>query len=59
MIKKINISLWTDSKIIFIVSSNWKTGDHKIWIEKQISWGGKNEIAKNQVFKIIISPIQE
>lgn len=55
--KKIDTSLWTDSKIIFSVPLNWSTGNHKIWIEKIINWDGKEELIKTQEFNIKVLQI--
>jgi len=57
--KKIDGVSWTDSKIIFPVPLHWKTGVHKIWIEKKIDWDGKIEIAKSQIFEIKVLPITD
>lgn len=57
--EKIDAVLWTDSKIIFRVPLHWKTGNHKIWIEKQIEWDGKKVTAKSKTFEIKILPITE
>lgn len=55
--KKIDATLWTDSKIIFPVPLDWKDGPHKIWIEKRIDWDEKKQTAKSQEFEIKILPI--
>ena len=38
---KINIDLWTDTKIIFTIPLNWKLGKINVWAEKTIEWDGK------------------
>jgi hypothetical protein len=57
--KKIDGVSWTDSKIIFPVPLHWKTGVHKIWIEKKIDWDGKIEIGKSQIFEIKVLPVTD
>lgn len=53
----INPVLWQDSKIIFPIPLHWTNGNHRIWIEKQINWDGKNVIAKSEAFEIKILPV--
>jgi len=52
----INISSWTDTKVIFTVPLHWKTGDITIWIQKPIEWDGKKiTVNSNQVKLRLIS----
>lgn len=57
--EKIDILLWTDTKIVFLVPLHWKNGTHRIWIEKQIDWDGKITSAKSKTLNIKILPISE
>ena len=54
--KPIVTDLWTDTKIIFTIPLHWKRGNNSLQIKKQISWNGKMEIAKSEVFEIKILP---
>ena len=48
----IDIFLWTDTKVIFVVPLHWKEGDLDIWIQKPIEWDGKKMIVKSNVIKL-------
>lgn len=48
----INVSLWTDTKVIFTVPLHWKVGDLTIWIQKPIEWDGKNVTVKSNEVKL-------
>jgi len=52
---KIDITLWTDTKIIFQTPLHWKTGEIIVWIEKPTNWEDKDLMLKsNQVkFKLL------
>jgi hypothetical protein len=49
---KIDISLWTDTKVIFTVPLHWKTGDLSIWLQKPIEWDGKNMMVNSNNVKL-------
>lgn len=52
----VDITLWTDSKVIFTVPLHWKEGDITIWMQKPIEWdGGKKLIKSNMVTIELIS----
>lgn len=48
----INVSLWTDTKVVFTVPLHWKVGDLTIWIQKPIEWDGKNITVKSNEVKL-------
>lgn len=48
----INISLWTDTKVIFTVPLHWKTGDISIWLQKPLNWDGKNITVNSNKVKL-------
>ncbi len=48
----INISLWTDTKVIFTVPLHWKTGDITIWIQKNTDWDGKKVVLNSNEVKL-------
>lgn len=49
---KIDISLWTDTKVIFTVPLHWKIGDITIWIQKPTEWDGKKVIFNSNEIKL-------
>lgn len=49
---KIDISLWTDTKVIFTVPLHWKLGDLTIWLQKPIEWDGKNMMVNSNEVKL-------
>lgn len=49
---KIDIDLWTDSKVIFTVPLHWKIGIITLWVEKLIKWEGKDITAKSNMTNI-------
>lgn len=49
---KIDISLWTDTKVIFTVPLHWKVGDMTIWIQKPTNWDGKNIMVNSNEIKL-------
>lgn len=49
---KIDISLWTDTKVIFTVPLHWKVGDMTIWIQKPTDWDGKNIMVNSNEVKL-------
>lgn len=49
---KIDISLWTDTKVVFTVPLHWKVGDMSIWVQKPIEWDGKNINVKSNEVKL-------
>lgn len=49
---KIDISLWTDTKVIFTIPLHWKTGDIMIWIQKPTEWDGKKIMVDSNQVKI-------
>lgn len=48
----INVSLWTDTKVIFTVPLHWKVGNLTIWLQKPIEWDGKNITVKSNEVKL-------
>ena len=48
----INVSLWTDTKVIFTVPLHWKTGDITIWIQKATDWDGKKVLLNSDEVKL-------
>lgn len=54
---EIEYQFWDDSKIVFVMPTEWSFGEHDIWIEKNIGWDGKRETAKSNVVKIKLLPI--
>lgn len=54
---EIEYHFWDDSKIIFVMPTEWSFGEHDIWVEKNIGWDGKRETAKSNVMKIKLLPI--
>ncbi len=55
--EEVRTDLWTDSKIIFTVPLHWKQGVIEFWIEKNIEWNGKPEIARSNEFTLKLIPI--
>ncbi len=49
---KIDISLWTDTKVIFTVPLHWKVGDMTIWIQKPTNWDGKDIVVNSNEVKL-------
>lgn len=49
---KIDISLWTDTKVIFTVPLHWKLGDLSIWLQKPMEWDGENMVANSNKVKL-------
>lgn len=48
----INVSLWTDTKVIFTVPLHWKTGDITIWIQRSTEWDGKKVLLNSNEVKL-------
>lgn len=48
----INVSLWTDTKVIFTVPLHWKTGDITIWLQKNTDWDGKKVVLNSNEVKL-------
>lgn len=49
---KIDISLWTDTKVIFTVPLHWKLGDLSIWLQKPMEWDGENIVVNSNKVKL-------
>jgi len=54
---EVEFQFWDDSKIIFVMPTEWSFGEHSIWIEKNIGWDGKRVTARSNVVKIKLIPI--
>jgi len=50
--KLLNVSLWTDTEIVFEIPLDIPTGTLTVRIEKVISWNGKNPVAKSNNVKL-------
>lgn len=48
----IDISLWTDTKVIFTVPLHWKLGEMTIWIQKPLNWDGKKIMVNSNTIKL-------
>lgn len=49
---RIDISLWTDTKVIFTVPLHWKLGDLSIWLQKPMEWDGENIVVNSNKVKL-------
>lgn len=54
---EVEYQFYDDSKIIFVMPTEWAFGEHIIWIEKNIGWDGKRVTARSNVVKIKLIPI--
>jgi hypothetical protein len=56
-IGELEYHFYDDSKIIFVMPTEWAFGEHSIWVEKNIGWDGKRVTAKSNIVKIKLLPI--
>jgi len=50
---------WTDAKVYFTIPLEWKPGQVKIWIKKQVEFEGKKYFSETKVKEIRIIPRSE
>lgn len=49
-----NVDYWSDSKIIFTVPLDWKTGKISLWIQNEDNWEGKKHIFHSNIATITL-----
>ncbi len=48
----IDITLWTDTKVVFTIPLHWREGNITIWMQKPIEWEGREILVKSNMVKL-------